>query len=176
MSLVTLATVLAVLMLVASVVLGWIADVKRVGGAVSARETRAAADGEARTFYTSREGQAEAMRERIRRERRRRERARAAAGAQTGGAGANHRPGPGPGPDRPAAPPADAPEARHRATLELGPGPVSEDALRAAYRRLVVAYHPDRTAGLGAKLQRLAEEETKAINEAYAYFKARLSD
>lgn len=171
MSLVTLATVLAVLMLVVSVVLGWLADLKRVGGAVSARETRAAADGDGRTFYTSREDRAEAMRERIRRERRRRERARSASGARTGAAG---RPGPPPGPDRPAAPPADAPETRHRATLELGPGPVTEDALRAAYRRLVVAYHPDRTAGLGAKLQRLAEEETKAINEAYAFFKARL--
>lgn len=173
MSLVTLATVLAVLMLIASVVLGWIADVKRVGGAVSARETRAAADGDGRTFYTSRDARAEAMRERIRRERRRRERARAAAGARSGPTPGS-RPGPSPGPDRPAAPPVDAPETRHRATLELGPGPVTEDALRAAYRRLVVAYHPDRTAGLGAKLQRLAEEETKAINEAYAYFKARL--
>ena len=48
------------------------------------------------------------------------------------------------------------------------------DAVRASYRRLVVAYHPDRVTGLGAKLRRLAEEETKAINEAYAYFKARL--
>ncbi|PAP78546.1 J domain-containing protein [Rubrivirga marina] len=178
MSLVTVATVLAVLMLLVSVMLGWLADLKRVGGAVSARETRAAADGDGRTFYTSREDRAEAMRERIRRERRRRERARSASGTRTGSAGPTGRPGPTPGPDRPAAPPVDAPEARHRATLELGPGPgpVSEDALRAAYRRLVVAYHPDRVAGLGDKLQRLAEEETKAINEAYAYFKARLGD
>ena len=175
MSLVTVGTALAVLMLLASVMLGWIAELKRAGGAVSARESRAAADGEARTFYTSREDRAEAMRERIRRERRRRERARAAArpgdSARPGGPG---RSTPPPGPDRPAAPPVDAPEARHRATLELGPGPVTADGLRTAYRRLVAAYHPDRVAGLGAKLQRLAEEETKSINEAYAYFKARL--
>ncbi len=38
-----------------------------------------------------------------------------------------------------------------------------------------MAYHPDRVVGLGAKLQRLAEEETKAINEAYAFFKSQLS-
>lgn len=79
---------------------------------------------------------------------------------------------------RPATPAPDAPlsdEARHRATLELPPGPVTADALRRQYRALVVAYHPDRVAGLGAKLQRLAEEETKAINEAYAWFKTRTS-
>ena len=115
---------------------------------------------------------AEAMRERIRRERRRRERARAAAGAA-------RRPS-APHADRPAAPPPpDAPpypEAVHRATLELGPGPVTEDVLRVHYRRLVVAYHPDRVAGLGVKLQQLAEEETKAINEAYAFFKGRLGE
>lgn len=174
-SLVTAATVLTVLMLVASVMLGWLADLKRVGGAVSARETRAAAEDHGRTFYVSREDRAEAMRQRIRRERRRREQARTAAGSAERSSSSGRTPPP-PGPDRPAAPPVDAPEARHRATLELGASPITEDILRAHYRRLVVAYHPDRVAGLGAKLQRLAEEETKAINEAYAYFKARLGD
>ena len=172
MTLVTVATAFTVLMLMASVVLGWVTELKRSGGAVSARESRAAAEERASgraSFYTTREERAEAMRERIRRERRRRERFRQAAGAST-----TRRPPPPPGPDRPAAPPVDAPEARHRATLELPPGPVTVEAVRRAYRRLVVAYHPDRVAGLGAKLQRLAEEETKAINEAYAFFKARL--
>lgn len=168
MSLVAAATAFTVLMLVASVVLGWIAELKRAGGAVSASESRAAAERTGRTFYTSREARAEAMRERIRHERRRRERARATVGAT------HERATPSPSPDRPAAPPPDAPETRHRVTLELGPGPVTVETLRRHYRRLVAAYHPDRVAGLGDKLQRLAEEETKAINEAYAFFKARL--
>ena len=167
MSLVATATALVVVMLIASVVLGWVADVKRSGGAVSARESRAASERTGRaTFYTSREDRASAMRERIRHERRRRERARAAAGAGQAQA-------PPPRPERPAPPP-ESPEARHRAVLELGPGEVTAAALRRQYRLLVAAYHPDRVAGLGAKLQRLAEEETKAINQAYAFFKTRL--
>ncbi len=167
MSLVPFATALVVVMLIASVVLGWVADVKRSGGAVSARESRAASERTGRaTFYTSREDRASAMRERIRKERRRRERARAAAGAGQAQA-------PPPRPERPAPPP-ESPEARHRAILELGPGEVTAASLRRQYRLLVAAYHPDRVAGLGAKLQRLAEEETKAINQAYAFFKARL--
>ena len=171
MTFVSAATAFAVLMLVVTVVVGWVADLRRSGGAISARESRAAAEAPGRAaFYQSAEARADAMRERIRRERRRRERARAAAsGAAAGGA-----PRPASAPDRPAPPPPDAPDVRHRATLELAPGEPTLDAVRASYRRLVVAYHPDRVAGLGAKLQRLAEEETKAINEAYAYFKARL--
>lgn len=172
MSLVTVATTLTVLMLVASVVLGWVADLKRVGGSVSARETHAKAEAGRTSFYTSREDRTEAMRERIRRERRRRERARAR--ATTGPQAQAPRPG-APNPDRPSALPPDAPEVRHRATLELEPGPITMDAVRRQYRRLVVAYHPDRVAGLGDKLQRLAEEETKAINEAYAFFKRHLA-
>ncbi len=173
MSLVTLATTFVVLMLLASVVLGWVADLKRVGGAVSARETHAQAEAGRTSFYTSREDRAEAMRERIRRERRRRERARASQ-SKTARAAADA-PTPGaPHADRPIAPPPDAPEAVHRATLELGHGTLTIEKVRRHYRRLVVAYHPDRVAGLGAKLQRLAEEETKAINQAYAYFKRHL--
>ncbi len=174
MTLVAALTSFTVLMLLASVVLSWVADLRRTGGAISARETHAAAEHAGRSsFYTSREERAEAMRERIRRERTRRERARATTGASRA-AGASPRQPPPPGPDRPAAPTPEAPEARHRATLELPPGDVTMDTVRFAYRRLVVAYHPDRVAGLGAKLQQLAEEETKAINEAYAFFKARL--
>lgn len=171
MSLVAAATSLTVLMLLASVVLAWVGDLRRTGGAVSARESQIAAEKAARggraTFYTSREDRAEAMRERIQRERRRRERARASAGQRVRQRAA-------PEPDRPPALPPEPDDVRHRATLELGPGPVTESALRASYRRLVVAYHPDRVAGLGVKIQQLAEEETKAINEAYAFFKARL--
>ena len=171
MSLVALSTGLVVGMLLVAVVLGWVAELKRVGGAVSARETHTPSQ-RGRAFYTSREDRAEAMRERIRRERRRRERAqatrRAAAGPDLSGPHRQARA------DRPSAPPPDSPETIHRATLELGSGPVSMDKLRRHYRRLVAAYHPDRVAGLGAKLQRLAEEETKAINQAYAFFKSRI--
>jgi curved DNA-binding protein CbpA len=71
-------------------------------------------------------------------------------------------------------PPPDAPEVRYRAVLELEPGPVTLETVRRHYLRLVAAYHPDRVAGLGVKLRRLAEEETKAINEAYAFFKRHL--
>lgn len=170
MSFVALGTTFVVLMLVASVVLGWVADLKRAGGAVSARETHVQAQAGRGSFYTSREDRAEAMRERIRRERTRRERARA---RHTQAAGARAEPRE-PHADRPRVAPVDAPEARHRATLELEPGPVTIEAVRRQYRRLVVAYHPDRVAGLGAKLQRLAEEETKAINAAYSFFKRRL--
>lgn len=177
MSFVTVAMSFVVLILLASVVLGWVADLKRTGGAVSAHEARAQAEQSGRSsFYTSREDRAEAMRQRVHRERVRRERARA-----TQGAGPSMSSGPGPsswtgGPqaDRPSVPPPDAPEVRHRAVLELGPGPVTMVTLRRHYRRLVVAYHPDRVAGLGVKLQRLAEEETKAINQAYTFFKRRL--
>ena len=171
MSLVTLGTTLVVLMLLASVMLGWVAELKRAGGSVSAQEFRARAERGQGSFYTSREARADAMRERIQRERRRRERARAAfrAAAEPGPRAAPHA-------DRPAAPPPDAPEVRHRATLELPPGRVTQATLRRHYLRLVAAYHPDRVAGLGAKLQRLAEEETKAINEAYAYFRRRLGE
>ena len=172
MSLVTIGTSFVVLALLASVVLGWVADLRRTGGAVSAHEARAQAERPGRSaFYTSREDRAEAMRERIARERRRRERARAASRPRAA-AGA---PGPeAPAADRPPAPPPDAPETRHRRTLEMDTGPVTADRLRRHYRRLVTAYHPDRVAGLGDKLQRLAEEETKAINEAYAFFKGRV--
>ena len=170
MSLVTIGTSFVVLALLASVVLGWIADLRRTGGAVSAHEARAQAERAGRSaFYTSREDRAEAMRERIVRERRRRERARAATRRTAHAAGFE-----APAADRPPAPPPDAPETRHRRTLELDAGPVTADRLRSHYRRLVTAYHPDRVAGLGAKLQRLAEEETKAINEAYAFFKGRV--
>ena len=178
MSVVTLSTAFVVLMLLASVLLGWIADLRRVGGAVSARETHAQAEAGRTSFYTTREDRAEAMRERIRRERLRRERARAARAPAAGSPGGCPEAGPfragAPHADRPSAAPLDAPEAHHRAVLELGPGPVTLAKVRRHYLRLVVAYHPDRVAGLGVKLQRLAEEETKAINEAYAFFKGRL--
>ncbi len=134
-------------LLVLVILLSWGADVRRVGRATSAREANPrAAEARAR--------RAEA---RLRAEE-----------AQT------TRPRPAPPPPAVPAPPSD--DARHRATLELPPGPVTAAVLRRQYRALVAAYHPDRVAGLGAKLQRLADDETKAINEAYAWFKTRTTD
>lgn len=153
--------VVLVVALMASAMLGWMADLKRAGGSTSARESRDQSE-RIRAGYMSKEQRAREMRERLRKERARRE-ARAPHASR----------GPDPDADRPSVPRADRTEARHRATLELS-GPVTPESLRRHYRRLVTAYHPDRVAGLGAKLQKLAEEETKAINEAYAFFKKRL--
>ena len=43
----------------------------------------------------------------------------------------------------------------------------SIDEIKKAYRKRMLEYHPDRTAGLGEKLRALAEEEAKKINHAY---------
>lgn len=105
------------------------------------------------------------MRERLRRERRQR------SPAQARSARSRAEPH-----DTPEAQPAAFPEeTRHRITLELSGGPLTPETVRRHYKRLVRAYHPDRVAGLGLKLQKLAEEETKRINEAYAYFRKRLN-
>ena len=186
--------------LIGSALLGWLADLKRMGSATSARETtqreasraRAAraratgdksprAGGSARTqrpagtreakpprqsareqedrirdAYFAKERKAREERERRRRTQARENRARRARQSASGHA--------------PAPPAPGSEESRHRATLELS-GPVTPETVRTAYRRLIAAYHPDRCATLGAKLRRLAEEETKRINEAYAYFR-----
>ena len=60
----------------------------------------------------------------------------------------------------------------HRDTLGLR-GEISAESVRVAFRARVREYHPDQVARLGVKLQVLAEEETKRINEAYAYFRER---
>ncbi|MEM1056827.1 MAG: J domain-containing protein [Bacteroidota bacterium] len=181
--------------LVGSALLGWLGDLKRVGSATSARETtRRATTGsprprprpKARAHANSTSGPRPAQsarsasreqEERIRdayfakerkareeRERRRREQARQRRTRQSA---------PGSGSRQTAPPPSGSEESRHRATLELT-GPITKDSVRAAYRRLIAAYHPDRCATLGLKLRKLAEEETKRINEAYAYFRRQL--
>ena len=70
------------------------------------------------------------------------------------------------------APPAMPGEVHYRAVLDLE-GEATPERVRLAYKRMIAAYHPDKVAGLGAKLRHLAEEETKAINEAYAFFRRR---
>jgi DnaJ-domain-containing protein 1 len=63
-------------------------------------------------------------------------------------------------------------ERLHGETLGLK-GRVTPDAVRKAYKARVREYHPDQVARLGIKLRLLAEEETKRINEAYAFFRKR---
>lgn len=49
---------------------------------------------------------------------------------------------------------------------------INDDALpidiRAAYKKRISEYHPDKVEQLGAKIKQLAEEETRLINQAYA--------
>ena len=56
---------------------------------------------------------------------------------------------------------------RHYEILRVRPG-ATLDAIRTAYRRRLLEYHPDKVATLGMEIQALAEEKTKQINEAYA--------
>ncbi len=50
--------------------------------------------------------------------------------------------------------------------LEVAPSAGTEE-IRSAYHKLMKQYHPDRVAHLGKKLRAVAEQEAKAINEAY---------
>jgi hypothetical protein len=63
-------------------------------------------------------------------------------------------------------------ERLHGETLGLR-GRITPEEVRQAYKQRVREYHPDQVARLGVKLRVLAEEETKRINEAYAYFRKR---
>lgn len=63
-------------------------------------------------------------------------------------------------------------EKRHGETLGLV-GTVTVDDVKRRYRALVALYHPDKVVHLGPKLQAAAEQEMRAINEAYRYFRDR---
>jgi len=52
------------------------------------------------------------------------------------------------------------------AVLEIEPG-ASQEEIKAAYRRLVAQYHPDKVQHLGRELQDLAEARFKDIQQAY---------
>ena len=54
-------------------------------------------------------------------------------------------------------------------------GKVTIDDIKQNYRNLIAKYHPDKVQHLGEELQRMAEEKTKEINEAYEYFKKKYS-
>lgn len=55
---------------------------------------------------------------------------------------------------------------RYRVMLNLG-ADFTQHELTQAYRSLIMQYHPDRVAGLGAELRELADKKAKEINEAY---------
>ncbi|MGY3514184.1 J domain-containing protein [Bradyrhizobium lupini] len=44
----------------------------------------------------------------------------------------------------------------------------SPDAIKRAFRKEIVGYHPDRVEGLGRELRELAEQKAKEINWAYS--------
>ena len=54
------------------------------------------------------------------------------------------------------------------AVLEIAPG-ASMEEIKAAYRRLVAQYHPDKVQHLGKDLQQLAETRFKEIQQAYDF-------
>ena len=49
-------------------------------------------------------------------------------------------------------------------------GKVSLTDIKKAYQIKIKEYHPDKVDSMGEDLKKLAEEETKKINEAYSYF------
>ena len=54
--------------------------------------------------------------------------------------------------------------------LGLEPG-ASHDAIKKAYRKLSMKYHPDKVRHLGEEFRVIAEKKMKEINAAYDYFK-----
>lgn len=56
------------------------------------------------------------------------------------------------------------------AVLGLKPG-ADKDAIKKAYRKLSMKYHPDKVGHLGAEFRAVAEEKMKEINSAYDFFK-----
>ena len=67
--------------------------------------------------------------------------------------------------------PAPGPESGHYAVLEVEPG-ASFAQIKAAYRRLMKKYHPDKFPQ-DAERRNAAEAVARRLNEAYTYFEAR---
>ena len=56
--------------------------------------------------------------------------------------------------------------------MALGISPTAgETEIKAAYRRLLAKYHPDKVAHLGEEFRILASARTQYIIEAYEYFR-----
>ncbi|HPI19596.1 MAG TPA: DnaJ domain-containing protein [Candidatus Kapabacteria bacterium] len=45
------------------------------------------------------------------------------------------------------------------------------EEIKAAYKKKIKEYHPDRLSGLGAELQQIAHQKTQEINSAYNFLK-----
>jgi hypothetical protein len=63
-------------------------------------------------------------------------------------------------------------ELAHARVLGLR-GKVTMSDVRAAYRKAIAEYHPDKVAHLGEKLREVATAETVKLNVAYQYFQKR---
>jgi DnaJ like chaperone protein len=59
---------------------------------------------------------------------------------------------------------------QYYAVLGLEPG-ADMEAIKKAYRKLSMTYHPDKVRHLGDEFRKVAEEKMKEINAAYDYFK-----
>ncbi len=66
-------------------------------------------------------------------------------------------------------------ETRYYAVLGLEQG-ADFEAIKKAYRKLSMQYHPDKVAHLGDEFKRVAEEKMKEINAAYDYFKKKFNN
>ncbi|MEI9895398.1 MAG: J domain-containing protein [Chthoniobacter sp.] len=69
-------------------------------------------------------------------------------------------------------PKVESEEVSHGRVLGLS-GKVTFADIKRQYRQRMLEYHPDKVAALGSKLRALAEEESKKINAAYAFFSDR---
>jgi DnaJ-domain-containing protein 1 len=70
-------------------------------------------------------------------------------------------------PARPFTPPGAGSHARAWHEILGVPPFATLDEIKAAYRRRIAEYHPDKVAGLGDELRALAETKSKEINAAY---------
>jgi len=63
---------------------------------------------------------------------------------------------------------------QYYAVLGLEPG-ADFEAVKKAYRKLSMQYHPDKVAHLGEEFSKVAEEKMREINAAYDYFKKKFA-
>ncbi len=63
-----------------------------------------------------------------------------------------------------------SPDVRFAQVLGLS-GKVTREDVKKRWRELTMQYHPDKVSHLGPKLREVAEQEMKAINEAYGFFR-----